>query len=68
MSSADRVAGEEVGTESHRRVRRFIAAMMREGELSEEAQKTLGRLAASDQDLAQVGVDELIVILLEALR
>jgi hypothetical protein len=68
MSSVSSVEGDEAAKVSQNRVERFIAAIMGEDELSEEAKKVLRSLAGSDKDLAQIGLEELKQILLEALQ
>ncbi len=68
MSSVNSIEGEEVTTASEHRVRSLIVATMEEDELSEKARRVLQQLMSSDQDLAEIGMDELKQILLGAVR
>lgn len=68
MQSVNGVQGRGESAVSHRRVQEFIDAMIRENGLSEESKKALQRLASSNRDLAEIGLEELKEVLLDALR
>jgi hypothetical protein len=68
MPSLNSDRRDEAATVTQNRVERFLAAMMGEDQLSEGGKEVLQSLASSGRDLAEIGVEELKAILLEALQ